>query len=286
MPALQTFSFIHDDVPLVYDDDPSQQGLPLLLLHGLTANRMNWRSLLRHGLGTGRRVLAPDLRGRGASGKPAQGYTMRDHAQDMLALLDDLLIRQVDIVGHSFGGLLGAYMAAYAPQCVRRLVIVDAGLEATDPAVLPKIRPSLERLGKPMPSWDAYLSAIKGAHYYADGFWDEDLEAFYRADVEMLADGQVRSVTAPHAIEQAVEGVIGLDWRAIFPLVACPVLLVNAPAPFPNGLAPVLSEESARETVALMPQGRYTAVEGNHITLAYGQYAPYTAEIIEAFLYM
>jgi len=283
MHDLQRFSFYRDDLILVYDDEPTQGGVLLLLLHGLTANRWSWRGLLRAGLGEGRRVIVPDLRGRGESAKPARGYTMDDHAQDLLALLDDLLIRQVDVVGHSFGGLLGTYLAAHHPQRVRRLVVVDAGLEATDPAVLPKIRPSLERLGKPMPSWEAYLTAIKGAHYYADGFWDDDLEAFYRADVVFLEDGQVRSVTAPHAIEQAVKGVINLDWASLFARVACPALLVNAPASFPNGLPPVLSEASARKTVALM-QGRYAAVEGNHITLAYGQYAAQTAEIIESFL--
>lgn len=274
MHDLKTFVFHHDDLALVYDDDPMRAGVPLLLLHGLTANRWSWRGLLRNGLGEGRRVLIPDLRGRGESAKPPRSYTMDDHAQDLLALMDDLLIRQADVVGHSFGGLLGTYLAAQYPERVRRLVIIDAGLEATDPAVLPKIRPSLERLGQIVPSWEAYLRAIKGAHYYADGFWDDDLEAFYRADVAMLEDGQVRSVTAPYAIEQAVEGVISLDWRDLFARVSCPALLVNAPAPFPNGLPPVLSEASARETAALMPRCQYAAVEGNHITLATAHMPP------------
>ncbi|MCS6835564.1 MAG: alpha/beta hydrolase [Anaerolineae bacterium] len=284
MHNLTTFTFYRDDLALVYDDDPAHEGVPVLLLHGLTTNRWSWRGLLRNGLGEGRRVLIPDLRGRGGSAKPPRGYTMDDHVQDLLALLDDLLIRRADVVGHSFGGLLGAYLAAHHPQRVRRLVIVDAGLEATDPAVLPKIRPSLERLGQVAPSWEAYLKAIKSAHYYADGFWDDDLEALYRADITVLDDGRVRSVTAPHAIEQAMEGVISLDWPSTFARVNCPTLLVNAPAPFPNGLPPVLSEASARETVSLMPRGQYAAVEGNHITLAYGPYAATTAETIEAFL--
>ena len=263
-------------------------GAPLILLHGLTANRYNFGGLLKAGLGASpdqaRRVLALDLRGRGWSDKPSANYRMADHAQDVLGFMDAQGIEHADFVGHSFGGLLSFHLAAFHPERVGKIVVIDAGLQATDSAVLEKIRPSLERLGKALPSWEVFLSAIKQAYYYADGFWDADLEAFYRADVEDLPDGQVRSRTYADGIRQAIEDIISTDWHALLARVTCPALLINAPAPFPNGAEPILGEASARETAARLAQGRYLAVGGNHLTMVFGQYAPQVVSAIHDFL--
>ncbi len=270
-------------IQLAYDDQGSG-AKTLILMHGLTANRHSFDGLLRHGLAEDYRVLRVDLRGRGESEKPASGYHMRDHAADILGLIEALSLEQVTLVGHSFGGLLSIYLAAYHPQIMEQIVLMDVGLEATYPEVLPKIKPSLDRLGNTVPSWEVYIEAIKGTPYYADGFWDDDLEAYYRADVETLDDGSVRSRVYGAGIEEAVQHIIADDWKQHLQAVQKPALLIHAPAPISEGGSPILSDEGAQETARLIPDCQYVRVPGHHITMVFGSNAPYVVDAIRKFV--
>lgn len=258
---------------------------PILLLHGLTANRQSFGGLLAAGLADNNRCIALDLRGRGESDKPETGYHMADHAADVEGVLDALGIDQAVFVGHSFGGLLSMWMAANQPERISRMVIIDAGREATDPSVLPKIKPSLDRLGTVLPSAEAYITAIKGSPYYTDGFWDPMLEAYYRADLETLPDGQVRTRVYGAGIEEAVNRIIGMDWADILGRAERPALLIHATASFgPEGAPPVLTEAGAEETVELLPDCQYQPVPGHHISMVFGDNAPHVVAAIRSFL--
>jgi pimeloyl-ACP methyl ester carboxylesterase len=257
----------------------------LLLMHGLTANLHSFDGLLHAGLAEGVRAIAVDLRGRGLSDKPASGYHMEDHAQDMLGLLAHFGLEQAIFVGHSFGGLLSMYMAKHYPHVINKMVILDAGKEATHPSVLPKIKPSLERLGKALPSWEVYINAIKQSPYYVDGTWNDDLEAYYRADVETLEDGTVRSRVYADGIQEAVEKIIALDWETTIRDANRPAMLIHSPNPFGVGDAPpVLTQEGADETVALLPDCQYAQATGHHITMVFGENAPHTTKLIRDFV--
>lgn len=257
-------------------------GETLILLHGLTANRSNFYGLLNHGLADGYNVYNMDLRGRGLSDKPASGYSMADHAADVLGLMDAEGLEQAIFIGHSFGGLLSMYMAHHHPQRIKRMVIIDAGKEATHEKVLEIIKPSLERLGQSVPSWDVYINAIKNSAYYVDYEWNEEVETYYRTDVETLADGAVRSRVYAAGIEEAVRKIITDDWEAIIRGADKPALLIHAPQPL--GAAPVLSEAGAQATLKLLPDAQYIQVPGNHITMMFGANAPHIVRAIRAFV--
>src|SRR5437763_17007629 len=77
---------------------------PIVMMHGLSANAHCFAGLIGAGLSPKFRVVAPDLRGRGKTDKPETGYSMADHASDVLALLDSLGLNKVILGGHSFGG--------------------------------------------------------------------------------------------------------------------------------------------------------------------------------------
>ncbi|MGH9839795.1 MAG: alpha/beta fold hydrolase, partial [Blastocatellia bacterium] len=62
----------------------------LVFLPGLTANARAFDSVIAAGPSPQFRVLALDLRGRGLSDKPATGYSIAEHAADVIALLDAL----------------------------------------------------------------------------------------------------------------------------------------------------------------------------------------------------
>ncbi len=61
-----------------------------MLLPGITANLHNFDGLIDAGLAPRFRVVALDLRGRGLSDKPAQGYSIPEHAADVIGVLDGL----------------------------------------------------------------------------------------------------------------------------------------------------------------------------------------------------
>jgi lipase len=104
----------------------ADDGAPLLALHGVTGYGGRWRPVAERGLPE-RRWLAVDLRGHGRSTWDAP-WTAETHVADLLETLDAEGIEQVDVVGHSFGGLLAAYLAATAPSRVGRVALLDPAI--------------------------------------------------------------------------------------------------------------------------------------------------------------
>jgi len=258
-------------------------GAPLLvLMHGLTANAHCFDGLLRAGLSPRFRVVSVDLRGRGLSDKPETGYTMAEHARDILGLLDTLGTGPVVLGGHSFGGLLTLYIAAHWPERISRMLIFDAG--SMHPRVRELLEPSLARLGKVVPSVDAYLAAVKQAPYL-NGLWDESLEAYFRADVRENPDGTAQSRSSPQAITEAMENVLAEPWAQFLPRAHAPALLLNATEGFgPPGTPPVVPPELALETARALPDCRYLQVPGNHTTMLFGSHAGHMVKAVTDFL--
>ncbi len=255
----------------------------LVLTHGLTANAHSFDGLIEAGLATGRRVLSVDLRGRGESDKPDTGYTMADHAADMLGMFDALGLEKVTLGGHSFGGLLTYYLAAHHPDRVERCVVIDAPAEVHE-GILDQIKPSLDRLEAVLPSWGHYLELIKGMPYY-DGWWDPTIEAYYRADVKDNEDGTVRAKSQPEHIRQAVEGTLTVDWPGLVATIEQPTLFLRATDPFgPPGAPPIVPEDQGLATVERIRNCRMDSIAGNHITFLFGASAPLVVGAIDEFL--
>lgn len=269
-------------IQLHYLDHPG--GAPaLVLMPGLTANAHNFDGLIEAGLSPELRVIAVDLRGRGLSDKPDSGYSMADHAADVLGLLDVLGLDEVILAGHSFGGLLALYMAAHHPARIGKLVLIDAAA-AMHPKTGEMIRPSIDRLGKVWPSWGLFVEMMKEMPFH-HGWWDPQIESHLRADVEIRADGTVVSRVRPEAILEAVGKVKAEDWDQHAAKVSQPMLLLNAlgPCGLP-GAPPLLPLDRAMKTVHAVANCRYVEVPGNHMTMLYGEGARRTVEAILAFV--
>jgi pimeloyl-ACP methyl ester carboxylesterase len=100
------------------------EGPPLLLVHGYGGAAWNYAELAP--LLPGRRLLIPDLPGHGAStGLPATP-TLAGFADVLAGLCEEEGLPQVDVVGHSLGGVVGLRLAERRPQLVRRLVLAAA----------------------------------------------------------------------------------------------------------------------------------------------------------------
>lgn len=106
-----------------------EQRPPLLCIHGLLVYGHAFHRLAPALTGSAR-LLIPDLPGAGDSDRPppvhCAGYGPTWLARVLLALLDDLGLPQVDILGHSWGGAVAVCLADAAPARVRKLVLADA----------------------------------------------------------------------------------------------------------------------------------------------------------------
>jgi pimeloyl-ACP methyl ester carboxylesterase len=87
----------------------------VLCLHGWPQHWYEWRHLMP-ALADRHRVIALDLRGFGWSEAPADGYEKENLADDVLAVLDQLGIERVTLVGHDWGGWIGFLLCLKAPQ--------------------------------------------------------------------------------------------------------------------------------------------------------------------------
>jgi pimeloyl-ACP methyl ester carboxylesterase len=99
-------------------------GPPLLLLHGWPEYWRTWELVMTR-LADRFTLIAPDLRGFGASDKPSGPWGADEHAADLLALLDALGVGPVGVVGHDVGGAVMLPLARRAPERLRGLFFFD-----------------------------------------------------------------------------------------------------------------------------------------------------------------
>lgn len=254
-------------IKLHYLDYRHEQDPTLILLHGLTANAHAFSGLIHAGLAAHLRIISPDLRGRGLSDKPAFSYTFADHANDVIGLMDELQITETYIGGHSFGGLLSAYLCVKYPKRFKKLILLDAAA-ALNPKAFDMLGSTLSRLDKTYPSYQNFMEQMKAAEQ--NTFWTDAMQEYYDADIRHLEDGSVTPYANLTNIYRAAYNVARQDWPRLFQKITQPTLLLNGVEQYTLG-EPILPESKARKTVAMLPHGTYTKVAGNHHTMLYGE---------------
>jgi len=99
-------------------------GTPFVFLHGNPTSSYVWRHVAPNAA-LPARCLAPDLIGMGQSGKPDCAYRFADHARHLDAWFDALVLDDVVLIGHDWGGALAMDWAARHPERVRGLVLME-----------------------------------------------------------------------------------------------------------------------------------------------------------------
>lgn len=251
----------------------------LIMMHGLTANAHAFDGLIATGLDKHFHIISVDLRGRGQSEHPVAHYTMEDHAQDILGLMDTLNAAKAIFCGHSFGGLLSFYLAANYPERVTKLIILDAAARM-NPNTAEMLSFRLSTLDTSYPSMADYLKEVKSAPYMS--FWSDLMSSYYDADIQPDDEGGVSPRPKLAIIIQAAVGGAAIPWPELMPEINAPVLLINAPENYTLDQA-LLPPELAQETVDMLPDARLITVAGNHQTMLYGQGAEQIAAAIRDF---
>ncbi len=204
-------------------------GPTLLLVHGLNANAWIWARVacLLH---PERDVVAVELRGHGFSDVPAQGYAHEQTSADLEAFLDALGLDQVDLAGHSWGGMVVTHFAGSRPQRVRSLILADP--------VLPHgLNPAYRWFDAVM---DALFAAERGPFPDEASWWaayrtlvflrhdDEMDRRFWRTNFRRLEDGTFHHRLPDEALEEILYTTLMTDIRGVAARIRCPVLLMNA----------------------------------------------------------
>lgn len=114
-----------DGTRLQYAESGTSNGMPALLLHGVTDSLRSFEPVLPH-LPPSIRAIALTQRGHGDSDRPPTGYRTRDFAADAAAVLDALDIERCVIVGHSMGSANAMRFAIDFPQRTAGLVLAGA----------------------------------------------------------------------------------------------------------------------------------------------------------------
>ena len=105
--------------------DTHGAGEPLVWLHGGMGHGPDWQYIFKEPP-AGHQLVAPDLRGHGRSTGASSTYSFKQSALDVFALLDELRIDRVKIVGLSGGGITALHMATIEPARVAAMVVVSA----------------------------------------------------------------------------------------------------------------------------------------------------------------
>ena len=112
-----------------------ETGLPVICLHGLTRNSKDFEEVAPLITGWGRKVIVPDVRGRGESDWDLnpRNYQPKIYARDVIEMMAELGIDRAVFLGTSMGGLITMTLMAIRPKAIAAVILNDVG-----PAIAPK----------------------------------------------------------------------------------------------------------------------------------------------------
>ena len=159
-----------------YADKSESARLPVVCLHGLTRNSKDFEVIAPRIASWGRRVIVPDIRGRGQSDRDPRpvNYQPKVYARDVMGLMGSLGIARAVFLGTSMGGLIMMTIAAMKSRTIAAAILNDVG-----PVVAPEgVTRILSYIGKSavFRNWDDAAIHLRGtsgiAHpEFGDGDW-------------------------------------------------------------------------------------------------------------------
>ncbi len=226
-------------------------GPAALLLHGIGNYGRYW-DFFADAVAGRLRLVAPDARGHGESGNPADEYAPQEFVADAVAVLDALAIERALVVGHSMGGTHAIRLAAAHPDRVTRLVVVDAGPEPMPEGAERARRLSLERPERFEYADDALAYLRRTSPGYSEEVYKNRVRWLFREDA-----GDFVWRSSRDALASIMSGRGGDLWGALR-AIRCPVLLVRGTK------SNVLSADVAKRMVEALSAGRLVELDAGH----------------------
>lgn len=205
--------------------------LPVLCLHGLTRNARDFAELAAR-IAPARRVIVPEMRGRGLSdyARDSATYNPAQYVADVALLLAEQQIAQVVAIGTSLGGLMTMLLAAAQPGRIAAAVLNDIGPDI-EPAGLAAIG-SYVGQGRSFQTWMHAARALREVHGEAHpGFGIEDWLAMAKRVMVLGQGGRISfdydmAIAEPFNAAPANAAPPNL-WLAFEALANVPMVLVR-----------------------------------------------------------
>jgi pimeloyl-ACP methyl ester carboxylesterase len=259
-------TFVSQRLRLNYLEWGDPAGAPVILVHGGRDHARAWDDVAQ-ALSASYRVIVPDLRGHGDSQwADAGSYTMPCFMYDLVALIRELDLAQVNLVGHSLGGNIALRTAGLYPELFRRVVSIE-GLG-------PSPQMAQEMAAKPLETrlrgWIDEQRQLDRRTPRTYASIADALERMQAQNPHLNAE-QAFHLTQ-HGVKQTVEGLYVWKYdpylrswppidltreeiRALWGRISCPVLLVY-------GAASWASNPGNDGRAAAFPNAAVASVEG------------------------
>ena len=242
------------DVELYYEDHGT--GQPVVLIHGYPLDGASWERQTAALVDAGYRVITYDRRGFGRSSKVMSGYDYDTFAADLDAVLTELDLRDVVLVGFSMGsGEVARYLSTYGSERVAKA----AFLGSLQPFLL---QTDDNPTGVPQDVFDGIVSAAKADRYaWFDAFFGD----FFNTDENLgsrLSESALRAnwATAIRSAPVAAYAVVPTwltDFRADIDKIDVPSLILHGTS---DRILPI--DATARPFHERLPDATYVEIEG------------------------
>ena len=187
-------------------------GDPVLLIHGVTSSNRAFQLFADALIARGKAPFAVDLRGRGDSNNLPGPFGMKQHAEDMAAVIDHFSWTQPDVIGHSMGAFVAAALVGLYSERVGDVVFADGGVPLPMPPgmtveqIMPFVLgPAMTRLAMEFENKEAYRNYWKPQAAFVKG-WSGILDEYVDYDLR----GKKAS-TNPQAVEEDSRDLFGDD---------------------------------------------------------------------------
>jgi pimeloyl-ACP methyl ester carboxylesterase len=234
----------------------SQNGPPLVLLHGLARDWKSFSVLLPE-LSARFHVFALDLRGHGGSSHVTRGYRIDQFAEDVANFLTTLLPSGAAIFGHSLGAMVGMCIAA--GDCKVTALIVGDSMISSDNFAGSMYAPLFRQLRELMLRGGSQKELARGVGKMAiivpgleEAVRIEDLPGNDQAS--LLEWARCALQTDADALGMALDGSAydGWDPERVLPRISCPTLLLQGNPE----LGALLSDEDVELALKLLPNSK------------------------------
>ena len=244
-----------EQVDIFYEDYGS--GQPVILIHGWPLSRKSWEQQVWKIVEEGYRCISYDRRGFGTSSSPWGEYDYSALASDLNAIIEELDLKDVVIVGFSMGGgEVVRYLTDYGSSKIAKAALISS--------IIPLVKQKSDNPdGVPEKALEGIIEALQNDRV---GFLKEFSRGFYNYDenkgdrvseAQLDYDFTIASFASPRATIQTALAWMHTDFRSELKNVVVPTLIVHGDA---DATVPI--ETSAKQAATGIKDNTFEIIKG------------------------